>query len=352
MSTIFEGQPLPNVTTTTTDTGPSWFTNPLTQASTESVNQMKKTAAQGLAALDPYQIQGYKDTSTAAGSYASGLQNAETTAGQAASAMNPASIQQFMNPYINTVTNEQARLANQNFQRNILPGLSGAFVGTGGLGSQRYASALGQTGADFQANLTGQQNKSLADAYKSALDASYNQGQLQNAAAQTQGALAGKEQELGLKGASALTAAGAAQQQYEQSKLDYPLTNAINSLKFLSGITVPTTRSVVGPGTQGQYSQSPFNQVVGIGSLLGSIAAGGGAGATGAAGQNISQLFSRALSGLGIQNPFTGGSTNIDPTEFTGSTNANGVAVYFDQQTGKYYDSTGKFVPIVGSEGE
>jgi hypothetical protein len=251
---------------------------------------MDKTAATGLAALDPYQTQGYKDTSTAAGSYASGLQNAETTAGNAASAMNPAGIQQFMNPYIQNVVNEQARLANQNFQRNVLPGLSGAFVGTGGLGSQRYASALGQTGADFQANLSGQQNKSLADAYKSALDAATNQGQLQNAVAQTQGTLAGKEQELGLKGASALTAAGAAQQQYEQAKLDYPMTNAINSLKFLTGLPVPTTKTVVGPGTQGQYAQSPLNQTIGLASLLGAVAGGGGQGATGATGSNINNL--------------------------------------------------------------
>jgi len=290
MSTIFEGQPLPNVTTTTTDTGPSFFTNPVNKASEAAVKQMDKTAATGLAALDPYQTQGYKDTSTAAGSYASGLQNAETTAGNAASAMNPAGIQQFMNPYIQNVVNEQARLANQNFQRNVLPGLSGAFVGTGGLGSQRYASALGQTGADFQANLSGQQNKSLADAYKSALDAATNQGQLQNAVAQTQGTLAGKEQELGLKGASALTAAGAAQQQYEQAKLDYPMTNAINSLKFLTGLPVPTTKTVVGPGTQGQYAQSPLNQTIGLASLLGAVAGGGGQGATGATGSNINNL--------------------------------------------------------------
>ena len=290
MTTIFEGQPLPNVTTTTTESAPSWFTNAVTPASNAAVTQMNKTAATGLAAQDPLQRQGYAATPDAASSYLPGITAATQTAGQAASAMNPAGIQQFMNPYINSVTNEQARLANQNFQRNVLPALSGQFVGTGGLGSQRYASALGQTGADFQANLTGQQNKSLADAYKSALDASYNQGQLQNAVAQTQGTLAGKEQELGLKGASALTSAGAAQQQYEQAKLDYPMTNAINSLKFLSGLPVSTTKTVVGPGTAGQYSQSPLNQTIGLASLLGAVAGGGGQGSTGATGSNINSL--------------------------------------------------------------
>jgi hypothetical protein len=263
---------------------------------------MGKTAATGLAALDPYQQQGYAATPGAASSYMPGLTAAEQTAGSAAGAMSPTDVLSYINPYITSVNNEQARLANQNFQRNVLPGLTGAFVGSGSLGSQRYASALGQTGAEFQANLTGQQNKSLADAYKSALDASYNQGQLQNAVAQTQGTLAGKEQQLGLTGAGALTSAGAAQQAYEQSKLDYPMTNAINSLKFLSGLQVPTTRTTVGPGNQGQYAQSPLNQTIGLASLLGSVATGGGQGTTGAAGNNINSLIKYLGSKFGSGN--------------------------------------------------
>jgi hypothetical protein len=184
--------------------------------------------------------------------------------------MNPAGIQQFMNPYINSVTNEQARLANQNFQRNVMPALSGQFVGTGGLGGQRYASALGQAGADFQANLTGQQNKSLADAYQSALTGAYNQGNLLNQVAQTQGNLASKEQELGLKGASALTAAGLANQTYKQSVLDYDLTNALNSMKVLSGLTVPQGTVKTGPGTRDQYGMSDLQRAGVVTSFLAS----------------------------------------------------------------------------------
>jgi len=338
MSTIFEGQPLPNVTTTTTDAAPSWFTNAVTPASTAAVTQMAKTAATGLAALDPLQQAGYAATPRAASSYMPGLTAAEQTASSAANAMNPTDVLSYINPYITSVNNEQARLANQNFQRNVLPGLTGAFVGTGNLGGQRYASALGQTGAEFQANLTGQQNKSLAEAYKTALDAAYNKGQLQNTVAQTQGTLAGKEQELGLKGASALTAAGAAQQQYEQAKLDYPMTNAINSLKFLTGLPVPTTKTVVGPGTAGQYSQSPLNQLIGIGSLVGATVAGGGAGATGSTGANLRNLWNFVR---GPQSTFT-----LDPSEYTGGTNQAGTPLYFDRETFNYYDPTGKKVDV------
>ena len=304
MTTIFEGQPLPSITSTMTPTVPDWYTNPVSQASQIASSQMgttttgadgkpvftPKTAAQGLAAQDPLQLQGYAATPGAASSYIPGLTSATQTAGQAASAMNPAGIQQFMNPYINSVTNEQARLANQNFQRNVLPALSGQFVGTGGLGSQRYASALGQTGADFQANLTGQQNKSLADAYKSALDASYNQGQLQNAVAQTQGTLAGKEQEYGLKGASALTAAGAANQTYKQSVLDYPLTNAVNSMKVLSGLTIPQGKTEVGPKTKDYYGLSDLSKVQTLGGLLKSAEQG-------KFGTTVADAFSKLISG-------------------------------------------------------
>jgi hypothetical protein len=305
MTTIFQGSPLPDITTKTTDTAPSWFTNPVTQASDIASSQMgstiigadgkpvfvPKTAATGLAALDPYQTKGYDATATAADAYKTGLTNATTTAGSAASAMNPAGIQAFMNPYIQNVTNEQARLANQNFQRNVLPLLGGQFVGSGGFGGQRFANALGQTGADFQSALTGQQNKSLADAYQSALTGAYNQGNLQNQVAQTQGALAGKEQQLGLTGASALTQAGAGKQAYEQSKLDYPLTNAINSMKFLSGLPVQGTRTTVGPGNQGQYGLSTLDKIGGITSLL-------TAGNKGAVGDLLRTGFTKA--GLGL----------------------------------------------------
>jgi hypothetical protein len=267
---LTQGNPLPNITTTTSATVPDWYTNTVTSGTNIAQDQMKRTAAEGLAGLDPLQLQGYAATAGAANSYIPGLNAAQYTAGQAGNAMNAAGIQAFMNPYINNVTNEQARLANQNWQRNVMPSLGGQFVGTGGFGGQRFASALGQAGADFQANLTGQQNKSLADAYQSALTGAYNQGNLLNNVAQTQGTLAGKEQELGLKGASALTAAGQAQQTYKQSVLDYPLTNALNSIKVLSGLTIPQGTVKVGPGTKDQYGMSGLQQAGVITSFLAS----------------------------------------------------------------------------------
>jgi len=282
MTSLTQGSPLPDVTTTTTATVPDYYNTALGAASNVATGAMgsyvtgadgkpvfrPKTGAEGVAALDPLQQQGYAATSGAASSYIPGITAAQQTAGQAANAMNPNDIMSFMNPYTQSVINEQARAANQNWQRNIMPGLGGQFVGSGGFGGQRFASALGQAGADFQANLTSQQNKSLSDAYKSALDAAYNRGNLQNQAAQTQGVLAGKEQELGLRGASALTEAGAAQQKYNQSLLDFPIVNAQNAMKIFSGQTIPQGKTVTGPGTKDQYGMSTIDKIGTIGSLL------------------------------------------------------------------------------------
>jgi len=320
---LTQGNPLPNITTTTAATVPSWYTDTVTAGTNIAQNQMKKTAAEGLAGQDPLQLQGYAATAGAANSYIPGLNAAQYTAGQAGNAMNAAGIQQFMNPYINNVTNEQARIANQNFQRNVLPTLGGQFVGTGGFGGQRFASALGQAGADFQANLTGQQNKSLADAYQSALTGSYNQGQLQNAVAQTQGNLAGKEQELGLKGASALTAAGTAQQQYNQSVLDYPLTNALNSMKVLSGLTVPQGTVKTGPGSKDQYGMSDLQKAGVITSFLSS--------------PNFSKLSNIAQSAWKAFNA-TG-----DSSKLTGFNN-NDIQLLRDQGFDAYKDDFGNLV--------
>lgn len=322
---LTQGNPLPNITTTTSATVPDWYTNTVTSGTNIAQDQMKRTAAEGLAGLDPLQLQGYAATAGAANSYIPGLNAAQYTAGQAGNAMNAAGIQAFMNPYINNVTNEQARLANQNWQRNVMPSLGGQFVGTGGFGGQRFASALGQAGADFQANLTGQQNKSLADAYQSALTGAYNQGNLLNNVAQTQGTLAGKEQELGLKGASALTAAGQAQQTYKQSVLDYPLTNALNSMKVLSGLTIPQGTVKVGPGTRDQYGLSGLQKAGVITAFMSS--------------PNFGKLTDAAKSAW---NAFTSTGDSSKLSGFTDSDIANLQAEFEPQGYNVYRDSFGK----------
>jgi len=269
-----QGDPLPDVTktTTTVQNAPSWYTDVAKGLGTAATTNMARTGAQSVAGLDPLQTQGYGQIAGAAGSYVPGLTNAEATANQAAQGINYNQIQNYMDPYRMNVVNEMARLGNQNFQRNIMPGLTGQFVGTGAMGGQRYANAMGQSAADFQSDLVGKQYGALSAAYKDAVNAAKAQSELQNQAALTQGKLAGQEQELGLTGAGALTKAGGELQKYQQSILDAPALNAKNASDLLRGYTLPTDQTVkfVGPDA-GSYGTSDLSQILGIGSMIGGV---------------------------------------------------------------------------------
>lgn len=303
---LTQGAPLPNITETTTTApqAPEYYTQYLTGLSQAGQQAMGRAPGQMVAGYDPLQTQGYAAVPGAAQAYQPGLTAAQQTAGIAAQGAVP-QISSFMNPYTQSVVDEMARLSQQNVQRSLLPSLKAGFVGSGGLGSQRYAGALGQTLADVQANLTGQQAGALQKGYSDAVQAAIQNAALQRQAAETEAGLAGKAQEYGLTGAGALTKAGAERQAYEQSRLDAPLRVASEAANLMSGYQVPLSTSVtrVGPGQQGQYQQSPLQSAIGILSLIGATQGGtGGLSGTGTAPsrgyQFIQELGQRVLPGI------------------------------------------------------
>jgi hypothetical protein len=304
---LLVGGALPDITSTTTkaEVAPDYYTDYMKSLSGAGTTGMGRTGAESIAAYNPMQTTGYGQVEGAAGAYKTGLGNAATTAGTAAAGINPDRISSLMNPYTQNVVSEMGRLAQQNVERNLLPTLKAGFVGTGGLGSQRYANALGQAGAEAQSNLTGQQYGALSSGYKDALDAAIKELQVQNQAATTQGNLAEKEQTLGLTGAGALTKAGAEQQAYQQSILDAPMKNAANAAALMKGYTVPTTttQTEVGPKTQNYYAPSGLTQA---GSLLSYL----GAGATGTAGDAAfktgTDLYNKLLTSLNNSSGLSG----------------------------------------------
>jgi hypothetical protein len=232
---------------------------------------MGRTGAESVAGYDPLQVQGYGALPTAATSYQPGLTAAQQTAATAAQGITPERIQALMNPYTSNVVDEMARLSQQNLQRNLLPTMKAGFVGTGGLGSQRYANALGQSMADIQAGLTGQQYGALSKGYSDALKGALDEAQLQNLTARTQGELAKTEQDLALTGAGALTKAGAERQAYEQSILDAPMKTAKAASDLMRGYTVPleSTKTYVGPRPRDYYQQSDLTKAGSLLSFLG-----------------------------------------------------------------------------------
>jgi len=272
MADIFQGEVLPDVKTTTATetTAPQYFTDYLSGLAGAAGTALAKPENELVAGMQPLQTAGYAAIPAAATAYQPGLTAAGQTASSAAG-VDQADIEKFMNPYTASVVNEMGRLSQQNVQRNLLPTMKAGFVGSGGLGSQRYATALGQGLADTQSNLTGQQYGALSSGYKSAVDQAIQNAQAENMAAKTQADIAGQEQSLGLTGAGAMTKAGAEQQAYEQAQIDAPLKQATNASALLRGYQVPTsvTEKFTGPKA-GSYALSPLQQITGLGSLIGS----------------------------------------------------------------------------------
>jgi hypothetical protein len=234
------------------------------------------------------------------------------------------------------------RLSQQNVQRNLLPTMKAGFVGTGGLGSQRYAGALGQSMADIQAGLTGQQYGALSKGYSEALKGALDEAQLQNLAAGTQGKLADMLQTQGIAGAGALTKAGAERQGYEQSLLDQPLKTATTASGLMRGYTMPgnQTSTFTGPKA-GVYGTSDLSQILGAMSSVGGVAGGAGLKTIGGLGSSLLDYLKGAIKG-GI---------NVESSEFAGL-NANGTPVYYDTTSGQFYDTQGNIVQVFGGEGE
>jgi hypothetical protein len=80
---------------------------------------------------------------------------------------------------------------------------------------------------------------------------------------------------------------------------------------------------------------------------VGSVAGGTGLKTITDLGGNLLKYFQ----GVGSGNKNLLGNYNVDPAEFAGP-NAEGVSIYYDAPTGKYYNTSGVEVGVTGSEGE
>jgi hypothetical protein len=271
------GDPLPNIDTskTTTTSGPDWYNAYLESLAKPGTDLLKLKPEQMVAGFDPLQ-QNVLDTAKGALSgYDQLMTQAGTDAQTAAKGITPESIQQFMNPYQTSVTNEMARQSNQNFQRNMLPTLTGQFVGTGGAGSQRALGALGQMSADVNQNLTGSINNSLSDAYKSALGAAGTQAGLVRQGAETEKGVATADLDAALKQLAGQYGYGENAQKLEQQRILAPLSAATTAGNVFANLKVPSTVSEkANAPIPGAYATPLLSQIAGLGSLFSSPTGG------------------------------------------------------------------------------
>lgn len=322
---LFTGSAPPDIksTQTTTSTTPSYYTDYLTDLSKAGTTALARPSDELVAPLSGLQTQAIAAAPAALTRYQTPLDSA-LTAGQAGAGVDTADINKFYNPYEKAVTEDMATRSAQNVQRNLLPQLKGGFVGSGALGSQRYAGALGQTLGDVNTALMQEQNKAKMAMYQSAIDAALKEAGIQTSAASALTGLGSTEQQAATAGLKSAADLGAIEQAQKQSEINAPLTQAANVASLLKGYTVPTTQTQTyeGPGTV--YQPSPLSQIASLGTLL---ASGFNTGGTGW-GQALLKSLGTNADVTNAQNPFAtvnwaNASTNAD-SNYGGDTSKPG----------------------------
>lgn len=269
MASLFQGDAPPNVETfrETAAKAPDYLTKYLEGVASAGQTALAKPADQLVAPLSSLQTQAIDYAPTALMRYQTPM-DAALTAGQAGAGIDQADINKFYNPYEAAVTEDMATRSAQNVQRNLLPQLKAGFVGSGGLGSQRYAGALGQTLGDANTALLQEQNKAKMAAYQSSLDAALREMSGQTQAGQMLGTLGAQEQQAATTGLKSAADIGAIEQAQQQAEINAPLTNATNVAALMRGYTYPTVTTETYKGPASSYGPSILSQIGGLGSLI------------------------------------------------------------------------------------
>lgn len=200
----------------------------------------------------------------------------------------------LMDQYEDDVIQEMARQQQQDLQRYLLPTLKGGFVGTGGLGGQRYAGALGQMGGDIAANLLGQQAQLRQKGFSEALNAALRQAEIERGAASDLSSLGAIESQAAERGYRTYADLLESERAIEQQKLLAPLAASKQAADIFANLKVPSTVTEEFKGPMpGAYSTSPLSQIAGLGTLFAS-----GAGGTSAI-EGLGDVFGKITGGIG-----------------------------------------------------
>lgn len=268
---LFDPSTPPNVETerVTAAKAPQYLTDYLSDLATRGREQLNLPGSSLVAGPSDLQTKAYGMAPGVATAYQPAMTSA-LEAGQAGAApITGADISAFYNPYEQRVVDEMQRQSALNVQRNLMPQLKSAFVGSGALGSQRYAGAAGQTLADIQGDLLGQQAAYRAKGFQSALDAALKQKTGQTAAASALGGIGSSTQTAAGAGLKMLSDLGMQQQATEQAKIEAPTVRAQNIAQILRGYTYPTETTEKYKGPASAYGPSIASQIAGLGSMIG-----------------------------------------------------------------------------------
>lgn len=297
---LFDGSPPKSVNNygTTTANIPQWLSD-YTQG---LISKQNEIAAQGYQAYQgprvaPFttdQNNAFNMVRSNVGDYQPALDQATTatqgalTSSQpyfaAAGQSTPSAIQGYLNPYMKDVTDQGTRIAMQNFNEKILPGIDDRFIGSGQSGSSANLDKVLQASRDVTDNIQQNANAQLAQGYNSsaaqfASDAARNAqlgtsvGNLNLNTASGLNQLAQSKQALGLTDEQTLQASGQQQQQNTQQNYDtaygdfnqqraFPTQAVTNIANLVQGLPRDTTTQTTSTGPANVYQPSPLSQVL------------------------------------------------------------------------------------------
>lgn len=251
------------------------------------------------------------------------LNQATNALGQGSKSFNdPSTVQSYMNPYSQNVTDRATSLAQRSWNENILPSLQDTFTSAGQYGSSRMQQQAQNAGRDLTENLQQANNANLAQGYsqgsqnfqadqarqqqsastygalgQTAGGLGYEQGNLLGTLGNTSGYLGGLQssnllsagnqlgnlastgQNLGLGGIAALAGSGADQQALAQGNINTAMTNFQNQTQYprntvswmqsvLQGLPQQSSTQSAGTGYAPAYAASGLNQ---LGSLISTL---------------------------------------------------------------------------------
>lgn len=269
MADIMQGGLLePTITTSQSQTTtPEFYTNYLQDIANLGQNAVTQG---GVAGFSPLQQQAFNMAPDVAFAGATSTGSAQDLLTQSGYTGAPQIAQAYMNPFTRYMTDEMQRLTNRGVTENVMPNLDAAAISSGNYGSSRMGTVRGQSLRDIQADLAGKQLGVLGDQYNKSIQAAQADLGRGLQAGQALGTLGGQQQTLGRGGLDILSTLGAQQQKQAQTQLDYPMQQASNFSKLLSGQAIPTGSysQSINPGTQGQFASSPLANVTTIAALL------------------------------------------------------------------------------------
>jgi hypothetical protein len=277
---------------TVDQTAPQYLTDYLSALATAGQGQLNTSS---IAPLNQNLQNAYGAASNTLSRYQTPMDLSLNTLEDAAEGVSAADISQFYNPYEQDVVSEMGRQSALNVQQGMMPALKAAFAGQGAFGSQRYANATGQALGDVQSDLYGNQAKLRSEGYKNAMDAALRDRGYDITAGQGLYGLGQAESSAATTGLKALGDLGTSELAYDQSKIEAPLTRAMNVAKILQGYQFPMDTAKTEEQIPGSFAPSPLQQIAGLGTLIG-------------AGTGKDGLLTRAVDWVGQQFPgSTGG---------------------------------------------